>query len=67
MIHVRSSAVVRWPLRKPGSLVRWPGFFASWPAGIRRFREYGLEREAVAELFAACTERFGIPSESSAA
>jgi len=30
-------------------------------------RDYGLEREAVAEAFAAYTERFDIPSESSAA
>jgi hypothetical protein len=29
-------------------------------------RDYGLEREAVAEAFAAYTERFDIPSESSA-
>ena len=28
-------------------------------------RDYGLEREAVAEAFAAYTERFDIPSESS--
>jgi hypothetical protein len=30
-------------------------------------RDYGLEREAVAEAFAAYTERFDIPSESSPA